>query len=190
MTLALGVLVSGRGSNLGAILEAIGSGQLDAQVRLVVSNRAGVPALARAEAAGAKTLVVAHETFPDRERFERALVAVLRDAGADWIVLAGFMRILSRTFLEAFPGRVVNIHPSLLPAFPGLDAQGQALAAGVTRTGCTVHLVDEGLDTGPVLAQAEVPVFPDDTRDTLAARILAAEHRLLVATLVGRSHDR
>lgn len=182
-TLDLGVLISGRGSNLQAILDAIEDGRLDARVRLVISNRPGVEGLARAERAGVPTRVVPHHEFADRARFDAALVAALRDAGAHWIVLAGFMRVLTPAFLDAFPHRVVNIHPSLLPSFPGVDAQQQALDHGVRITGCTVHLVDAGTDTGPILAQAAVPVLDGDDHAALAARILEHEHALLVRAL-------
>lgn len=181
--LDLGVLISGSGTNLQAILDAVAEGRLDARVRLVVSNKAGAPGLARAERAGVPTRVLSHGDYADRSSFDAALVAALRDAGVAWVVLAGFMRLLTPVFLDAFPQRVVNIHPSLLPAFPGVDAQAQALAYGVRVTGCTVHLVDAGTDTGPILAQAAVPVLADDTRDALAKRILAREHELLVRAL-------
>jgi phosphoribosylglycinamide formyltransferase-1 len=183
MPLDLGVLISGRGSNLGAILDAIAAGRLDARVRLVVSNRADAAGLARAAAAGVPTRVLPHKAFADRPSFEAALVEALRGAGASWVALAGFMRLLGPTFLDAFPHRVVNIHPSLLPAFPGVDAQAQALAYGARITGCTVHLVDAGTDTGPIIAQAAVPVLPGDDHDALAARILAREHELFVRVL-------
>jgi phosphoribosylglycinamide formyltransferase 1 len=179
----LGVLISGRGSNLEAILGAIGDGRLAACVRVVISNRAGAAGLARAEAAGVPTRVLPHGAFPDRHRFDAALVEALRAAGVEWVVLAGFMRLVTPVLLDAFPNRVVNIHPSLLPAFPGVDAQAQALAYGARITGCTVHLVDAGTDSGAVIAQAAVPVLEGDTRDLLAARILAREHELLVRVL-------
>ncbi|WP_437287670.1 phosphoribosylglycinamide formyltransferase [Sorangium sp. So ce406] len=181
--LDLGVLISGRGSNLQAILDAIAAGRLDARVRLVLSNRPGVEGLARAERAGIPTRVLPHKDFADRDSFDAAAVAALREAGATWVVLAGFMRLLTTTFLDAFPHRVVNIHPSLLPSFPGVDAQQQALDHGVRITGCTVHLVDAGTDTGPILAQAAVPILVGDDHDTLAARILVQEHALLVRAL-------
>jgi phosphoribosylglycinamide formyltransferase 1 len=179
----LGVLISGRGSNLGAILDAIAERRLEADVRLVISNKPDAAGLARAKAAGVAALVLAHRDFPDRMSFDAALVAALRAASVEWIVLAGFMRLLTPVMLDAFPSRVVNIHPSLLPAFPGVDAQGQALAYGARITGCTVHLVDAGTDTGPIIAQAAVPVLADDDHDRLAARILAREHDLLVRVL-------
>ncbi|MDC0740036.1 phosphoribosylglycinamide formyltransferase [Polyangium mundeleinium] len=183
MTLDLGVLISGRGSNLQAILDAIAAGKLDARVRLVISNRPGAPGLDRAREAGVPTAVISHKDHPDRASFDAALVDALRQAGASWVVLAGFMRIVTSVLLDAFPGRVINIHPSLLPAFPGVSAQAQALAHGVRITGCTVHLVDAGTDTGPILAQAAVPVLPDDTEERLSERILAREHALLVYVL-------
>ncbi len=183
MTLDLGVLISGRGSNLQAVLDAIAARRLDARVRVVVSNRPGAQGFERAAAAGVPTRVVDHKSYADRAAFERALIAELRAAGVEWVVLAGFMRILTAELLGAFPARVVNIHPSLLPAFPGVDAQAQALAYGVRVTGCTVHLVDEGVDCGPILAQATLPVRADDTRETLAERLLDREHQLLVGAL-------
>ena len=183
MTLQLGVLISGRGSNLQAILDAVAEGRLNARVRLVLSNRKGAAGLTRAAAAKVPHCTIRHRGFASREAFDAAVVTRLRQAGVEWVVLAGFMRIVTPVLLGAFPNRVVNIHPSLLPAFAGVDAQGQALAYGVRVSGCTVHLVDEGVDAGPIIAQAVVPVFPDDDRDVLAARILAQEHVLLVEVL-------
>lgn len=181
--LPVGVLVSGRGSNLQAILDAISREALPVTVRLVLSNRPEAAALNRAAAAGVPTQVVSHREFTSREAFEAAMVTALRAAGAEWIVLAGFMRVLTPTFLAAFPQRVLNIHPALLPSFPGTHAQRQALEYGVKISGCTVHLVDQGVDTGPIIAQRAVPILDDDDEDTLAARILDEEHRLLVQTL-------
>ena len=179
----LGVLISGRGSNLAAILSAIDDGALPARVALVVSNKPDAAGLARAAAAGIPTRVIPHGAYPDRAAFDAALVAALRDAAVSVVVLAGFMRLLTPVFLDAFPDRVVNIHPALLPAFPGVDAQAQAFAYGARVTGCTVHLVDAGTDTGPVIAQAAVPILDGDDRDALAARILPREHELLVRAL-------
>jgi phosphoribosylglycinamide formyltransferase-1 len=179
----LGVLVSGSGTNLQAILDATRSGALDAEVSLVISNQPGVRALDRAHAAGVATRVISHRDFADRSAFDAELVAALRQTGATHVVLAGFMRVLTAVFLDAFPWRVINIHPALLPAFPGIHAQRQALEYGVKVAGCTVHFVDSGTDTGPVIAQKVVPVLEDDTEETLSARILREEHRLLVATL-------
>ncbi len=182
-SLSLGVLVSGTGTNLQAILDAVERGRLDARVRVVVSNKPGVLALERARACGVKALTVSHKDYPTREAFDAALVAALRDHGVEWVVLAGFMRLLTRTMLDAFKDRIVNIHPSLLPAFPGVDAQQQALDYGVKVAGCTVHLVDEGADTGPILMQRAVPVLDTDDAAALRARILHEEHALLVETL-------
>lgn len=182
-TLQLGILVSGTGSNLQAILDATAAGQLDARVRVVVSNKPEALALSRAERAGVPCAVLPHKTFPDRRSFDLALVETLRRHGVELVVLAGFMRVLSADFLDAFPRRVLNIHPALLPSFPGVDAQGQALEHGVRITGCTVHFVDSGTDTGPIVAQTAVTVLHDDTRDSLAARILVQEHRTLVRAL-------
>jgi phosphoribosylglycinamide formyltransferase-1 len=179
----LGVLISGRGSNLGAILAAVEAGTLPAKVALVISNKAGAAGIKRADEAGVPTRVLPHGEYPDRAAFEAALVAALREAGVDVVVLAGFMRLLTPAFLGAFPNRVVNIHPALCPAFPGVDAQAQAIAYGARVTGCTVHFVDAGTDTGPVIAQAAVPILEGDDRDTLAARILPREHELLVRAL-------
>jgi phosphoribosylglycinamide formyltransferase-1 len=179
----LGILVSGSGTNLQAILDAVKTGAIDAEVGVVISNQSGVKAIERAESAGVPVRVIAHRDFADRAAFDAALVTALREAGAEYVVLAGFMRVLTPVFLDAFPWRVVNIHPALLPAFPGVHAQRQALAYGVKVAGCTVHFVDSGTDTGPIIAQAVVPVLDTDDEATLGARILREEHRLLVATL-------
>lgn len=176
--LGLGVLASGRGSNLQAILDAIARGDLPAEVRVVVSDRAGAQALERARRAGAAAVFVDPKAHPGREALDAELARVLREHGVDLVILAGYMRILGPGFVAAFRGRVLNIHPSLLPAFPGLHAQRQALEHGVKVAGCTVHFVDEGLDSGPILLQAAVPVLEDDTEETLSARILEQEHRL------------
>ena len=179
----LGVLVSGRGSNLQALIDAIGRGDLDATIGLVISNVAGVGALDRASAAGIETLVLPHAGWPSREAYDEAVAQALRGRDVDLVCLAGFMRRLSARFLEAFDGPVLNVHPSLLPAFPGLDAPGQAVAHGVKVAGCTVHLVTPELDAGPIVAQAVVPVLESDTGATLAARILVEEHRLFPAAV-------
>jgi phosphoribosylglycinamide formyltransferase-1 len=190
MPLDLGVLISGRGSNLQAILDAISTRELDARVRLVISNRPGVQGLARAEAAGVPTCVVNHKDFASRQAFDAAMVETLRQHDVSWIVLAGFMRIVTPVLLDAFPHRVINIHPSLLPAFPGVNAQAAALAYGVRIAGCTVHLVDSGTDTGPILAQAAVDVLDGDTEESLSARILHREHELLVRVLRAIAQDK
>jgi phosphoribosylglycinamide formyltransferase-1 len=181
--ITLGVLISGSGTNCQAILDACAAGRLDARVAVVVSNKKDAAGLARAEKAGVPTVVVPHGAYPDRRAFDTALVATLRAHGVEWVVLAGFMRLLTDTFLDAFAMRTVNIHPALLPAFPGVDAQKQALAYGVRVSGCTVHLVDRGTDTGPIIAQSVVPVLADDDEESLKARILVEEHALLPRVL-------
>jgi phosphoribosylglycinamide formyltransferase-1 len=188
--LSLGVLVSGTGSNLQAVLDAIAAGRLDATIQLVISNKPGALALERAKAASIPTLCLSHRDYGTREEFDGALVRALREASVEWVVLAGFMRLLTRTMLGAFASRVVNIHPSLLPAFPGVDAQEQALEYGVKLAGCTVHLVDEGTDTGPIIAQRAVPVLDTDDATALRARILTEEHSLLVEVLRAISEGR
>lgn len=171
----LGVLVSGSGTNLQALLDA----DLGAPIALVISNKKGAFALERAQKHGVKTCVLGHKDFESREHYDAALVAALEAEGVTHVVLAGFMRIVTSVLLDAFPRRVLNIHPSLLPAFPGIDAQKQAFEARTLITGCSVHLVDSGLDSGPILAQAAVPVCPGDDLDALRARILVEEHALL-----------
>lgn len=174
----LGVLISGRGSNLQSILDAVAAGRLDATVAVVLSNRPGAPGLLRAREAGIETVCLSHRDYAERDLYDQAIAEVLRSHRVDLVCLAGFMRLIGRPLLEAFPQRILNIHPSLLPAFPGLDAQSQALAHGVRVAGATVHLVTADLDGGPIVLQAAVPVFDDDTADTLSARILVEEHRL------------
>ena len=178
-----GVLVSGTGSNLQAILDAIAAGSLAASVSCVISNRPEVKALERARAANVPALTIPHRDFPTREAFDAALVRALEEAGVDWIVLAGFMRVLTPVFLNAFAGRIINIHPALLPAFPGVNAAKQAFDYGVKITGCTVHFVDGGVDTGKIIAQQAVPVEPKDDLAALEARIHRAEHQLFVQVL-------
>jgi phosphoribosylglycinamide formyltransferase-1 len=173
----IGVLLSGRGSNFLALHAAIGRGELPARIVLVLSNVAGAPGLDRARELGLPAQAIPHRGEPSRQAHEEKVVAALKAAGVEWVCLAGYMRVLSPAFVAAFPRHVVNIHPSLLPAFPGVDAQEQALAHGVKVSGCTVHLVDEGLDSGPIVVQRAVPVLDDDTPRTLAARILEHEHR-------------
>lgn len=179
----LGVLVSGSGSNLQAILDAAASGRLDATIRVVISNKPGAPALDRAARAGVPIATLSHRDYPSREAFDAAVVERLRESSVEWVVLAGFMRLLTRTLLDAFPHRIVNIHPALLPAFPGVDAQQQAFDYGVKITGCTVHLVDEGTDTGPIIAQRAVPILNGDDIQALRHRILEQEHELFVEVL-------
>ena len=174
----LGVLVSGGGSNLQALLDACARADFPAEVALVVSNVPTAFALQRARDAGVEARVLDHKGFGARTDFERALGDLLVEAGVEWVCLAGFMRLLGADFLGRFAGRVLNIHPSLLPSFPGLHAQRQALDKGVKVAGCTVHFVDPGMDTGPIIAQAAVPVLSGDDEAALSARILTEEHRL------------
>lgn len=174
----IAVLISGRGSNLQAVIDGVARGTLDAEIAVVVSNRAGAAGLERARAAGLDTVTIPHRDYPTREAFEDALVRELRARRVSLVCLAGFMRLLGPTFLDAFPNAILNIHPSLLPAFPGVDAQKQALAHGVQVAGATVHFVTGELDGGPIVRQAAVPVHADDTPETLAARILEQEHRI------------
>ena len=174
----LGVLVSGSGSNLQALLEACAREDFPAEVACVVSNIPTAFALERARKAGVTAMVVDHKAHASKADFEKALLDTLRAANVEWVCLAGFMRLLSADFLGHYAGRVLNIHPSLLPAFPGLHAQKQALERGVKVAGCTVHFVDAGTDTGPIIAQVAVPVLPDDDEKALSSRILAEEHRL------------
>ncbi len=177
MTKTVGVLVSGRGSNLQALLDAAAGGALGGRIAVVVSNVQTAPALDRARRAAVEALFRDHRGRP-RDAFDRELAGILHERGVDLVCLAGYMRLLSPGFIRAFAGRIVNVHPSLLPAFPGLDAQRQAWEHGVKWSGATVHLVDEGLDSGPIVLQEAVPVRDDDTPDALAARILEAEHRV------------
>ncbi|MBM4361641.1 MAG: phosphoribosylglycinamide formyltransferase [Deltaproteobacteria bacterium] len=187
---SLGVLVSGSGTNLQAILDATRTSALPADVRVVISNVAEARALDRARAASVPAVALPHRDYPDRRSFDRAVVAALRDHGVEWVVLAGFMRLVTSELLGAFPGRVVNIHPALLPAFPGVNAQRQAVEYGVKLTGCTVHLVDEGTDTGPILAQRAIAVEDGDDEDSLRARLLTVEHALLVEVLAAIAEGR
>ena len=173
----LGILISGRGSNFEAIARNIADGILDADIAVVISNRAEAPGLEAARARGLNAICLPSKGT-DREIYDRLLVAELRKHQVDLVCLAGFMRLLSAGFIREFPNRILNIHPSLLPSFPGLDAQHQALAHGVKITGCTVHFVDEDLDAGPIVIQAAVPVRDNDTEAELSARILAEEHRI------------
>jgi phosphoribosylglycinamide formyltransferase-1 len=173
----LGILLSGRGSNFRAIAESIRLGKLDAEIAVVISNRADAPGIVTARELGLKAVALASKGL-DREVFDRALVEELHLNQVELVCLAGYMRILSGYFLREFPKRIVNIHPSLLPAFPGLDAQHQAIEHGVKVSGCTVHFVDEGLDSGPIIKQAVVPVLDDDTAESLSTRILVEEHRI------------
>ncbi len=171
----LGILLSGRGSNFEAIADSIEAGRLEAEIAVVISNSPQAKGLERARKRGMRAVCVPSKAM-EREAYDRLVVAELRDAGVDLVCLAGFMRLLSAYFVTEFPLRILNIHPSLLPSFPGLEAQAQALEQGVKYTGCTVHFVDERLDAGPVLVQKAVPVLDSDSEETLAARILEQEH--------------
>ncbi len=173
----LGILLSGRGSNFDAIARNVAAGKIPANIAVVISNREGVPGLRLARSLGLNSRFIPSKG-KDREAYDREVVAALRECQVDLVCLAGFMRVLSPVFVRAFPGRILNIHPALLPSFPGLDAQKQALEAGVKFSGCTVHIVDEGVDTGPIVSQAVVSVMDDDTVETLSARILEQEHRI------------
>lgn len=176
--LNIAVLVSGNGSNLQSIINAIEADTLDARIACVVSNNPDAYALSRAHQHGISTVVLEHRGFANRREYDTALVTVLEQHGVKLVVLAGFMRILSDVMVTAFPDAIINIHPALLPAFPGLHAQRQALDYGVRFTGCTVHFVDCGTDTGPIILQASVPVEQDDTEESLSLRIQREEHRL------------
>ena len=172
------ILVSGRGSNMQAIIEAVRDGRLPAEIRAVVSNEPDAPALERARAAGIPAIAINHRDFPARARFDQALMREIDSHDPRLVVLAGFMRILGREFIDHYAGRLINIHPSLLPAFPGLDTHERALQSGAKFHGASVHFVTHEVDGGPVIVQAAVPVRPDDSPDTLAARVLAEEHRI------------
>jgi phosphoribosylglycinamide formyltransferase 1 len=188
----LGILISGRGSNLQSIIDAIRQGELDATIAVVVSNRPEAAGLRRAREAGLETICLRQKDFESRDAYDAAVADVLRARGVDVVCLAGFMRLIGAPLLDAFPNRILNIHPSLLPAFPGLDAQKQALEYGVRVAGATVHLVTGELDGGPIVLQAAVPVLPADTVESLSARILVEEHRLypqaVAAVLGGHWH--
>ena len=174
----IAVLISGRGSNLQSIIDDIASRELDATIAVVISNRSDAPGLMRAREAGIEALCLSHRAYSSRDAYDDAIVELLKARQVTLVCLAGFMRLVGQPLLDAFPNRILNIHPSLLPAFPGLDAQRQALEHGVRITGATVHVVNSELDAGPIVLQAAVPVLEDDTVDTLSARILIEEHRI------------
>jgi len=174
----IGVLVSGSGTNLQAIIDHIEAKRLDAKIEVVLSNKADAYGLVRAENHGIATEVLDHKQFPSREAYDQAVVDLLRARGVDLVVLAGFMRLLSPVFVKAYSNRIMNIHPALLPSFPGLHVQKKAVDHGVRFSGCTVHFVNEECDEGPIIIQAVVPVFPDDSEESLATRILKQEHRI------------
>ncbi len=174
----IGVLVSGSGSNLQSIIDHTEAGTLDAEIRIVISNNPDALALERCRKHRICSVVVDHRQFDTRESYDRRTISILESSGVELVVMAGFMRILSPEFFRAFPRRIMNIHPALLPAFPGIHVQHKAVEYGVKFAGCTVHFADEGIDTGPIIIQSVVPVFEDDTADTLSARILKEEHRI------------
>lgn len=176
--LPIGVLASGSGSNLQSIIDHIEQGRLDAVIRVVISNNPDAYALTRAKKHGIPFVAIRHQEYPDREAFDGQMAEILLSYGIELVVMAGFMRVLSPKFLKAFPQRVINIHPALLPSFPGLHGQQQAFNYGVKFSGCTVHFADDGVDSGPIIIQAVVPVLETDTEDSLAARILREEHRI------------
>lgn len=179
----IGVLISGRGSNLQALMDAIAERRLNARIAVVISNKPGAGGIDHARAAGIDALVMDHRGYPSRDAYDAALAEVLQSRNVSLVCLAGFMRLIGSTLLDAFPQRILNIHPSLLPAFPGVDAQRQALEHGVKVSGATVHLVTHELDGGPIVMQAPVPVRDDDTVDSLSARILIEEHRIYPAAV-------
>ncbi|MBL6975092.1 MAG: phosphoribosylglycinamide formyltransferase [Deltaproteobacteria bacterium] len=186
----IAVLISGRGSNMVSLVEAVKAGSLAADVRVVLSNKPTAAGLEWAAERGVPTAILSHKDFASREEFDTALANELEGRGVRYVALAGFMRVLTPAFLGRFSGRVINIHPALLPSFPGMNVQQKAIDYGVRHSGCTVHFVDEGVDTGAIIAQAVVPILDDDTADSLAARILEQEHRIyplaLDAVLSGR----
>lgn len=190
MTHRLAVLISGTGSNLQAILDAIDAGELPARVSLVLSNKAGAAGLARAERAGVPALAIDHRGFPDRASFDQAMIERIDAHGADTVVLAGFMRILSPGFVRHYQGRLINIHPSLLPKYPGLNTHARALEAGDDQHGCSLHFVTDELDGGPLIAHARFPVAANDTAETLSEKVQAQEHRLYPQVLRWRAQQR
>ena len=190
MPLRVAILASGSGSNAQRLFDLGRAGALDIDPVLLICNRPGARALERAEQAKVPALMLDHTSEPDRERYDRSLVAALRAAKAELIVMAGYMRLVTPFFLNSFPGRVINIHPALLPSFPGMHGAAEAREYGVRLTGCTVHFVDEIMDHGPVIIQAAVPVNPDDDRDTLQARIHALEHRIYPQAVQWFAEDR
>ncbi len=183
MTQTLAILMSGRGSNMAAIADACANAVLDARVTLVISNRPNTAGLSAARQRALQTAVVDHTLFDDRQSFDRALHKTLSAVQPDWIVLAGFMRILTAEFVDLWHGRIINIHPSLLPKYPGLNTHARALAAGDSKAGASVHIVTSELDAGPVIAQVHVPIHPGDTTESLAQRVLDQEHALYIKAL-------
>lgn len=188
--LRIGILASGGGSNLQSIIDRCQDGSLDAEIAVVLCNNPGAGALDRAEQAGISQLCIDHRQFAERQDFDRSVVAALKEAHVELVVLAGFMRIISGEFLEAFPQRIINIHPALLPAFPGLHVQKKALESGARFAGCTVHFVDGGVDTGQIIIQAVVPILNNDTEESLSARILEQEHKIYPRAIQLIAEDR
>ena len=183
MALNIGVLVSGSGSNLQSIIDNVEQGKIDARISVVISNIAGVFALERAKKHNIPTEVISHKDFKTREAFDAKLVEVLREYQVELVVMAGFLRVITKVLLDAYPMKVMNIHPALLPAFPGLHVQKQALDYGVKFAGCTVHFADEGVDSGPIIIQGVVPIFDNDTEEILSKRILSVEHKIYPAAI-------
>ncbi|MEW5856205.1 MAG: phosphoribosylglycinamide formyltransferase [Cyanobacteriota bacterium] len=189
--LKLGVMASGNGSNFEAVAEAIAHQQLNAEIKVLIYNNPGAKAVTRAEGWGVPTVLLNHREFNSREALDQTIVETLRQYEVEWVIMAGWMRVVTQVLVDAFPDRMINIHPSLLPSFKGIRAVEQALNAGVKITGCTVHLVDVEVDSGKILLQAAVPILPDDTLDTLHARIQVQEHKILpqaIALAAARSH--
>jgi len=176
--LRIAVLASGRGSNFQAVQDEIEAGKIRARIVLLVSDKKNAPAIERAKLRGIETMYLNHAEFPDREAYDSAIASALKKRQVGLVLLAGFMRVVTAGLIRPFRNRIMNIHPALLPAFPGLHGQRDAIKYGVKLAGCTVHFVDEGVDTGPIIIQAAVPVYDDDTEDTLSARILKCEHRI------------
>jgi phosphoribosylglycinamide formyltransferase-1 len=174
----LGVLVSGSGSNLQSIIDNIAKGLLDAEIKVVISNNPDAYALVRAQKYNIPSIIIKHTDFKTREIFDQRMIDVLKSYSVDLVIMAGFMRLLSPLFLKAFPMKIMNIHPAVLPAFPGMDAQKKAVEYGVKFSGCSVHFADQGVDSGPIIIQAIIPVYEDDTESTLSARILKEEHKI------------
>lgn len=176
--LPIGVLVSGRGSNLQAIIDAINKGNLSAEIKIVINNNADSQAIVRANEHSIPTEILLNKSFSSKSEYDKKLIDILNKNGVDLVVLAGFMRIMTNDFIKAFPMKIMNIHPALLPSFPGLNVQKKALEYGVKFSGCTVHFVNEGVDTGPIIIQAAVPIYDNDTEETLSKRILKEEHKI------------
>ena len=181
--LKLGILASGNGSNFQAIAEAINNQKLNAQIQVMIYNNPGAKVISRAEKWGVPSVFLNHREYKNREEFDRQIVKTLQEYDVEWVIMAGWMRIVTKVLIDAFPDQIINIHPSLLPSFKGIKAVEQALKAGVKITGCTVHLVDVEVDNGPILMQAAVPILPDDTPETLHERIQVQEHQIIVGAI-------